>query len=126
MPLLVCPNCNVGMTNIQRSGIEIDICPQCRGVWLDRGELEKLLQPVRDYVSETPPPSPAQPSGFAFGTAAAAWGRGGPGPAADQWGRPQDRGDHHREHEYDRKHGHDGHHAPHAKTGMRGLLDIFD
>lgn len=52
MPLLICPNCNTGMTQIQRSEIEIDICPQCRGVWLDRGELEKLLQPVRQYASE--------------------------------------------------------------------------
>jgi Zn-finger nucleic acid-binding protein len=31
------------MQNVSRSGVEIDICPGCRGVWLDRGELEKLL-----------------------------------------------------------------------------------
>lgn len=48
MPLLTCPNCNVGMNQVQRTGIEIDICPQCRGVWLDRGELEKLLAPMRE------------------------------------------------------------------------------
>ncbi|HAT49157.1 MAG: zf-TFIIB domain-containing protein [Nitrospirae bacterium] len=50
MPLLLCPNCNVGMLVVQRSGIELDTCPQCRGIWLDRGELEKLLQPIRDQM----------------------------------------------------------------------------
>jgi Zn-finger nucleic acid-binding protein len=39
------------MTQANRQGVEIDICPQCRGVWLDRGELEKLLAPLR---SEAP------------------------------------------------------------------------
>ena len=32
----------------ERQGIEIDYCPQCRGVWLDRGELDKLLQRADD------------------------------------------------------------------------------
>lgn len=43
MPLLLCPNDNGAMQTVQRSGVEFDICPTCRGVWLDRGELEKLL-----------------------------------------------------------------------------------
>ncbi|MBF0109217.1 MAG: zf-TFIIB domain-containing protein [Magnetococcales bacterium] len=47
MPLLVCPNCEVAMLVVQRSGVELDTCPRCRGVWLDRGELDKLLQPLR-------------------------------------------------------------------------------
>jgi Zn-finger nucleic acid-binding protein len=47
MPLLLCPNCNVSMQNVKRSEVELDICPSCRGVWLDRGELEKLLGGVR-------------------------------------------------------------------------------
>ena len=38
MPLLLCPNCNTSMQNVNRSGVEIDMCPSCRGVWLDRGE----------------------------------------------------------------------------------------
>jgi Zn-finger nucleic acid-binding protein len=37
----VCPNTDLLMT--ERSGIEIDYCPQCRGVWLDRGELDKII-----------------------------------------------------------------------------------
>lgn len=39
-----CPKCNVTLTLSERSGIEIDYCPQCRGVWLDRGELDKIIE----------------------------------------------------------------------------------
>ena len=52
MPLLLCPNCNVSMQNVKRSAVELDICPSCRSVWLDRGELEKLLGEVRETASE--------------------------------------------------------------------------
>lgn len=39
-----CPNCNVSLVMADRSGIEIDYCPDCRGVWLDRGELDKIIE----------------------------------------------------------------------------------
>ena len=39
-----CPNCNVSLVMTDRSGIEIDYCPDCRGVWLDRGELDKIIE----------------------------------------------------------------------------------
>ena len=45
-----CPVCNVELRMTDRQGIEIDYCPQCRGVWLDRGELDKLIERA------TPPP----------------------------------------------------------------------
>jgi uncharacterized protein len=48
MPLLTCPNDNTGMQEVNRNGVLIDVCPQCRGVWLDRGELEKLLSYMRE------------------------------------------------------------------------------
>ncbi len=51
MPLLLCPNDNTSMQNVNRGGVEIDICPTCRGVWLDRGELEKLLEGTRQEQS---------------------------------------------------------------------------
>lgn len=38
----ICPGSDLLMT--ERSGIEIDYCPQCRGVWLDRGELDKIIE----------------------------------------------------------------------------------
>ena len=39
-----CPVCNVELKMADRQGIEIDYCPQCRGVWLDRGELDKIIE----------------------------------------------------------------------------------
>lgn len=52
MPLLLCPNCNSSMQAVSRSGVELDMCPQCRGVWLDRGELEKILEGARGDQAE--------------------------------------------------------------------------
>ena len=43
MPLLMCPNDNTQMQTLDRNGVQFDMCPSCRGVWLDRGELEKLM-----------------------------------------------------------------------------------
>jgi len=43
----------------ERSGIEIDYCPSCRGVWLDRGELDKIIE--RSLAHQAPAPAPAQP-----------------------------------------------------------------
>lgn len=40
-----CPVCNqTALVMSERQGIEIDYCPQCRGVWLDRGELDKIIE----------------------------------------------------------------------------------
>ena len=47
MPLLMCPNDSSSMQTVQRAGVEFDMCPTCRGVWLDRGELEKLMNASR-------------------------------------------------------------------------------
>lgn len=54
-----CPVCNVNLLISERQGVEIDYCPECRGIWLDRGELEKLIersgsyeQPRRDSYRE--------------------------------------------------------------------------
>lgn len=41
-----CPVCNTGLSLSERSGVEIDYCQKCRGVWLDRGELDKLIERV--------------------------------------------------------------------------------
>lgn len=38
-----CPACETVLSMTERQGVEIDYCPSCRGVWLDRGELDKLL-----------------------------------------------------------------------------------
>lgn len=39
-----CPVCDTKLRPIERNGVEIDICPGCKGIWLDRGELEKIVQ----------------------------------------------------------------------------------
>ena len=52
MPLLMCPNCNSSMQEVKRDDVAIDMCPSCRGVWLDRGELEKLIAGVKEVRAE--------------------------------------------------------------------------
>ena len=39
-----CPVCNVALVMSEKQGVEIDYCPKCRGVWLDRGELDKIIE----------------------------------------------------------------------------------
>lgn len=39
-----CPVCNVTLVMSDKQGVEIDYCPKCRGVWLDRGELDKIIE----------------------------------------------------------------------------------
>ena len=42
---MICPSCkDVNLVITERQGIEIDYCPNCRGVWLDRGELDKIIE----------------------------------------------------------------------------------
>ncbi len=56
-----CPVCHVPLAMSDRQGIEIDYCPQCRGVWLDRGELDKIIErsgPSSAPVQQPPAPQP--------------------------------------------------------------------
>lgn len=39
-----CPRDTTALVRAERSGVEVDYCPDCRGVWLDRGELDKIIQ----------------------------------------------------------------------------------
>lgn len=53
-----CPVCNeVNLVMSERQGIEIDYCPQCRGVWLDRGELDKIIERSSTAAPQAPQPS---------------------------------------------------------------------
>lgn len=52
----VCADSNLAMSD--RQGIEIDYCPQCRGVWLDRGELDKLIERSGNEVPQARSPEP--------------------------------------------------------------------
>ena len=51
-----CPNDEATLVMSERSGIEIDYCPECRGVWLDRGELDKIIERSMSM------PQPAEPA----------------------------------------------------------------
>lgn len=57
-----CPTCGSELKIAERQGIEIDYCPQCRGVWLDRGELDKLIE--RTSAPAVPFQVQAQPQGW--------------------------------------------------------------
>lgn len=48
-----CPVCDVTLSISSRDGVEIDFCPQCRGVWLDRGELDKIIDRVASSGART-------------------------------------------------------------------------
>ena len=61
---MLCPTCKTPLTMSERQGIEIDYCPSCRGVWLDRGELDKIIErnvgPVAASAPQAPPPQQQQ------------------------------------------------------------------
>jgi len=77
---LLCPTCRIDLVMSDRQGIEIDYCPKCRGVWLDRGELDKIIE---RSAREAAPASAPETSATGFlpqpGFSPQA---GGPGP----WG----------------------------------------
>lgn len=50
-----CPVCATDLRVTDRSGVEIDYCPQCRGVWLDRGELDKLIDRTGSLADNVQP-----------------------------------------------------------------------
>ena len=62
MPLLMCPNDNAPMQTLERSGVQFDMCPTCRGVWLDRGELEKLMAGAAEEGRAAAPQAAPQPT----------------------------------------------------------------
>ncbi len=58
---MACPVDGTVLTMSERSGIEIDYCPTCRGVWLDRGELDKIIARNAEASVSPQPPQPPQP-----------------------------------------------------------------
>lgn len=62
MPLLMCPNDNAAMQTLDRNGVQFDMCPTCRGVWLDRGELEKLMASATEEGRSAAPQVAPQPT----------------------------------------------------------------
>ena len=110
MALLLCPNCNVSMQAVKRSDVELDMCPSCRGVWLDRGELEKILEGAREVRTQD------VQSRERFDRDVQDFHRD-----PDAWRRSHPYDDREKRHRYD-----DDHHRHHKKKRGFDLFDIFD
>ncbi|MFD9394907.1 zf-TFIIB domain-containing protein [Streptomyces sp. NPDC060000] len=75
-----CPKCHAQMQTYNRNGVQIEQCSNCRGIFLDYGELEALTR-VESQWSQPAPPPPAAPQAY-------------PAPAAPAWGAPHGGGHH--------------------------------
>jgi Zn-finger nucleic acid-binding protein len=56
---MLCPIDGENLVMTDRSGVEIDYCPKCRGVWLDRGELDKIIDRAQTQAPVTAPTTQA-------------------------------------------------------------------
>jgi len=102
----VCPESTLAMSN--REGIEIDYCPKCRGVWLDRGELDKLIE---RSMAGAPAPTPLRDADPRFDSRSDS--RPDPRYAPGSYRSHDDDDDDYRKH-------------PHGKRRRGFLGDLFD
>ena len=104
-----CPVCTtVDLLMSDRQGIEIDYCPQCRGIWLDRGELDKIIERSASVVPAQPIQAQSQPVQMPQLPMQA--------PVREYYER-----DHHE------KHGHDEHHGEYGHKKRKSWLgEIMD
>ncbi|GAB7107139.1 TFIIB-type zinc ribbon-containing protein [Streptomyces phaeofaciens] len=94
-----CPKCHAQMHTYNRNGVQIEQCSNCRGIFLDYGELEALTR-LESQWSQPAPPAPPAPQAYPAAPAA---------PAAPAWGAPhgghhggQHYGGHHRQKSFGR------------------------
>lgn len=113
--MMDCPKCMQELRITHKEGIEIDYCPNCRGVWLDRGELEKLIafsatayEPARPIEAPRAPMPPVAPMPPAYPP----HGYAQPAPNPGYYRSSDD---------YYRKHGH-----YRKKSPLGKIFDIFD
>ncbi|WP_055498648.1 zf-TFIIB domain-containing protein [Streptomyces albus] len=92
---MVCPKCGAPMRTYNRNGVQIEQCDNCRGIFLDYGELEALTRLEAQWAQAAPPPPPG-PQAY---------------PSGPAWGAP-----HHG------AHGHYGHHGHHGHRGGFGRM----
>jgi hypothetical protein len=59
----LCPVDQTPLVMSERQGVEIDYCPSCRGVWLDRGELDKIIEKSASQLAPAAPAAPANQGG---------------------------------------------------------------
>ncbi|MEV6598976.1 zf-TFIIB domain-containing protein [Actinoplanes sp. NPDC051346] len=142
---MTCPKCHGEMRTYERSGVTIDQCTECRGIFLDRGELEKLFEAEANWNNRqapagapprpaqapgapapggyAPPPPPPAPGGGYAAPPPAPPGYGQPAypPAAAAYGAPQYGRPGHHGH-YRQGHGHHGHYRR-KKSFLNELFD---
>ncbi len=58
---LTCPKCHANMRQYERSGVHVDQCTECRGIFLDRGELERMIDAETAWSGTPDAPAPAPP-----------------------------------------------------------------
>lgn len=81
-----CPTCtDTALVMSDRQGVEIDYCPQCRGVWLDRGELDKLIERSATLAPPAPTGDTAVRSQPQFADSDYEHGRGPQGGRKKSW-----------------------------------------
>lgn len=108
MPLLTSPIDGSPMRQIQRFGIELDVCPTSGGVWLDKGELEKLMALMKEAAEEEARMFSARPQ------------------REERYEEPRYREDEYRKSHYKE---HDDYHykGKHKKKGaLHQMMEIFD
>lgn len=110
-----CPRCGTTLTMAERHGIEIDYCPQCRGVWLDRGELDKIIERGGPGVAAAPSTGAQPAGGWTQPMAAPAY------PPPQPWSTPKHHGDWDDRRKYDKRH--DGYHGRKPKNWLSELFD---
>ena len=115
-----CPQCDQLLQMADRQGIEIDYCPQCRGVWLDRGELDKIIERSAAEFG-----GGQQGSSNSFQNQSA---QNYPGQSHSNQGQPQAKGYGHQPQPDSRSYGHHkGHYKQKKRKTILGeIFDIFD
>jgi Zn-finger nucleic acid-binding protein len=130
---MTCPKCHGEMRVYERSGVTVDQCTECRGVFLDRGELEKLFEAESNWNSQQASPSrpaaapqpgyapPPPPPGGQYGPPPAYGAPAAHGypAAAPGYGQPQ-----YGYHGHYRQQGHHGHYRQKRRKGFLG--ELFD
>ncbi len=109
---MTCPVCHVDLVMSERHGVEIDYCPKCRGIWLDRGELDKIVEKAAAAAQPAPQPASFLPQGDPN---AAPWGGQPASPPRYRDDRDWDRRRDDRDHDHD-------HHGDHRRGGWLGRL----
>lgn len=136
-----CPRCAKAMTELEKHGVMIDLCGECGGIWLDKGELAKVLGHMREAERSLDSELNAARTAPAAGRQEG----GAPGSYPREHGYEHDnrrvhenhgsyKDEHHGEHGYERDdrhhegHGYeyDHHYGKRKKTGLQKLFDIFD